>query len=55
MEFEVVLKLKVDKDADFLDTTRSNNTACLQELLEDIIYDFSDLELIEATVEQLKD
>jgi len=49
MEFEISLKIKVDPDANFLETF-GNNCAVIMELIQDSLYDIDDIIIEECEV-----
>lgn len=52
MEYDIVLTITVDPDANFLDVCPNNNLVCIRELIEDAIYEIDDVEIEELDVKE---
>jgi len=51
MRYEVLLNIKVDKDANFLEVDDMENCRVIQEMIKDIIYDIDDVKVLNCVVE----
>lgn len=51
MRYEVLLNIKVDKDANFLEVDDMENCHVIQEMIKDIIYDIDDVKVLNCEVE----
>ena len=50
MEYDLILKIKIDPDANFISVDEINSSGMVLELFKDIIYDLDDVTLINCEV-----
>lgn len=50
MEYEVYLKLYVDKDANFLEIDQDDHSSIVEELVQNAMYDIDDITVTEYEV-----
>lgn len=50
MEYDLILKIKIDPDANFISVDEMNSSRVVLELFQDIIYDLDDVTLLTCEV-----
>ena len=50
MDYEIIIKVAVDPDANFLEVGEINNSSVIKQVITDCLYDIDDLEIKECEV-----
>jgi|TARA_R100000479_G_scaffold176252_1_gene129835 hypothetical protein len=50
VEYEVIIKLKIDPDSYIFELGKENNSDDVKELMENVLYDIEDVEIVECEV-----
>tara|TARA_R110000765_G_scaffold223097_1_gene327245 strand:+ start:479 stop:715 length:237 start_codon:yes stop_codon:yes gene_type:complete len=50
MDYEIIIKVSVDPDANFLEVGEINNSNVIKQVVSDCLYDIDDLEIKECEV-----
>jgi|TARA_R100001530_G_C4307213_1_gene152034 hypothetical protein len=50
MDYEIIIKVSVDPDANFLEVGGVNNSNVIKQVVSDCLYDIDDLEIKECEV-----